>query len=231
MVFYTGDIHGDITKVCEFLRARDQKGLDRPDVIVILGDVAFNYYLDGRDERLKREMDRWGVDILCIHGNHEARPQTVAGYVEESFRGGRVLVQPEYPHLKFAIDGEVYDLDGRQSIVIGGAYSVDKFYRLSRGFAWFGDEQPDDETKKTVERVLADRGWCIDQVLSHTCPYKYIPSDTFLPGIDQLTVDNSTERWLDHIEDLTGYSRWLCGHWHIDRDLGRFRFVMDDFVE
>lgn len=33
-----------------------------------------------------------------------------------------------------------------KTIVIGGAYSVDKFYRLSKGYNWFEDEQPSDST-------------------------------------------------------------------------------------
>lgn len=36
-----------------------------------------------------------------------------------------------------------------KTIVIGGAYSVDKFYRLSKGYNWFEDEQPSDSTQKT----------------------------------------------------------------------------------
>jgi hypothetical protein len=52
-----------------------------------------------------------------------------------------VLYEKEYPNIFFAIDGEVYDLDDFKCIVIGGAYSVDKFYRLERGFGWWPDEQ------------------------------------------------------------------------------------------
>lgn len=41
-----------------------------------------------------------------------------------------------------------------KTIVIGGAYSVDKFYRLSKGYNWFEDEQPSDEIKAYVESNL-----------------------------------------------------------------------------
>lgn len=44
-------------------------------------------------------------------------------------------------NILFAKDGEVFDFDGLQAIVIGGAYSADKHLRLARGWSWFADEQ------------------------------------------------------------------------------------------
>lgn len=169
--------------------------------------------------------------MFCIHGNHEMRPETIPTYTTKEWHGGVVYYEEKYPNILFAKDGEIYDLDGQKSIVIGGAYSVDKFYRLRNGFHWFEDEQPSAETKARVEAVLDRCNWEIDQVLTHTCPYKYIPTEAFLPSIDQSTVDNSTEKWLDAIEDRLTYKRWLCGHWHIDKRIDDLRFVMEDIIE
>ena len=105
-----------------------------------------------------------------------------------------------------AIDGEIFELEGKKCIVIGGAYSVDKFYRLSRGMKWWPDEQPSPEIKEYVEKQLDEKE--IDVVFSHTCPAKYIPTECFLSGIDQSKVDNSTEEWLDTIEDKLEYEAW-----------------------
>jgi len=71
--------------------------------------------------------------------------------------------------------------------------------------------------------------WKIDTVLSHTCPAKYIPTEAFLPGIDQATVDRSTEIWLDDIEIRLTYNHWLCGHWHIDKHIDKMHFLMNSF--
>jgi 3-oxoacid CoA-transferase subunit A len=120
-------------------------------------------------------------------------------------------------------------LDGRKTIVIGGAYSVDKFYRLRRGMDWFDDEQPSKEIKGYVESSLENTGWEVDVVLSHTCPEKYIPTEAFMPGLDQSTVDRSTETWLDTIEDRLEYKQWFCGHWHIDKLIDKIVFIRDSF--
>ena len=64
---------------------------------------------------------------------------------------------------------------------------------------WWPDEQPSPEIKEYVEKQLDEKE--IDVVFTHTCPAKYIPTECFLSGIDQSKVDNSTEEWLDTIED------------------------------
>ena len=62
-------------------------------------------------------------------------------YKLQEWNGGKVWVEEAYPNILFAKDGEIYDIAGMKTIVIGGAYSVDKFYRLSKGYNWFEDEQ------------------------------------------------------------------------------------------
>lgn len=228
-IFYTGDTHGKIFKITNAIR---NGILTTNDTIVILGDAGFNYYGNELgDKRTKYKLNEVGITVFCIHGNHEMRPETIPTYTTKEWHGGTVYYEEKYPNILFAKDGEIYDLDGRKSIVIGGAYSVDKFYRLRNGFHWFEDEQPSAETKARVEAVLDGCNWEIDQVLTHTCPYKYIPTEAFLPSIDQSTVDNSTEKWLDAIEDRLTYKRWLCGHWHIDKRIDDLRFVMEDIIE
>lgn len=78
---------------------------------------------------------------------------------------------------------------------------------------------------------LDSLNWDIDQILTHTCPSRYIPVEAFLSGVDQSTIDQSTEMWLDSLADRLKYKRWLCGHWHIDKRIDNFRFVMKDIIE
>lgn len=43
--------------------------------------------------------------------------------------------------------------------------------------------------------------------------------------IDQSTVDDSTEKWLEEIERKLKYGHWFCGHWHIDKHIDRMHFL------
>ena len=225
MIYLTGDIHGNPTQV-ELFCSKMQ--LTEKDTIIILGDVGLNYYGGKRDRLPKRILSSLPVTFLCIHGNHENRPQNIPEYKPTIWNGGRVLVDEEHPNILFAEDGEIYDLDGKKALAIGGAYSVDKFYRLQRGFGWWADEQPSELTKRKVEGVVNE---CkdIDIILSHTCPKKYIPTEMFLPMIDQSSVDNSTEEWLDTIEDTVNYKAWYCGHWHTDKRIDKMHFLFTTF--
>lgn len=227
MIFYTGDTHGGFLKIENALR---NGIIENGDAVVILGDAGFNYYGNSKEKRIKQEINGYGITVFCIHGNHEMRPETIPTYTTKEWNGGVVYYEEKYPNILFAKDGEIYDLDGRKSIAVGGAYSVDKFYRLEHGYRWFPDEQPSDEIKQRVENVLDSNERKIDQILSHTCPMKYIPTEAFLSCVDQSMVDNSTEEWLDTLEESVTYNRWLCGHWHIDKSIDRMRFVMDDFI-
>lgn len=220
MIYITGDIHGSISPIYNLRNAHD---LTDEDVVVILGDVAANYDLNGRDQQFKRQMSRFQPTFFCIHGNHECRPQNIASYKEKQWNGGAVLYEDKFPNILFPVDGEIFTLNGMHCLVIGGAYSVDKYYRLQRGFEWWADEQPSDEIKKYVEEQINNRQ--IDIVFSHTCPYKYTPTECFLPGIDQSTVDNSTEHWLDKVEESIDYKAWYCGHWHINKRIDQMHFL------
>ena len=224
MIYLTGDIHGNPLPIINFCKKIE---LTKEDIIILLGDVGVNYYTGSRDNRIKAKLAKLPVTFLCIHGNHEIRPQNIPSYEPMLWNGGRVLVENKHPNILFAEDGEVYDLNGYKALAIGGAYSVDKFYRLARGFGWWADEQPSDEIKKKTEQVIDKNN--IDIVLSHTCPGKYIPTEMFLPMVDQSKVDNTTEKWLGKIEKRIDYKAWYCGHWHTDKKIEKMHFLYETF--
>ena len=128
---------------------------------------------------------------------------------------------------KIGVDGALYNIDGLRCIAIGGAYSVDKYYRIESGYAWFADEQPSDAIKNYVNNQLLSVSHKVDVVFSHTCPFKYEPREMFLSCIDQATVDDSTEKWLDSIEDKLDYKAWYCGHWHTNKRIDKMHFLFE----
>lgn len=201
MIYLTGDIHGEVKYITGFCMTYQPRPTD---CIMLLGDVGANYHRDQRDSRRKESLNRHGVTILCIHGNHEQRPAGIPSYKMKEWNGGQVWYEEEYPNLLFAKDGEIYTIAGKRFIAIGGAYSVDKPYRVSNKLGWWPDEQPSEEIKRYVEKQLS--GNRIDYVLPHTCPFRYEPTERFMPGVDQSKVDSSTEKWLGQIEANLDYN-------------------------
>jgi 3-oxoacid CoA-transferase subunit A len=199
--------------------------------MVVLGDAGINFWEGSRDKKLKRKLNQMPLTFLCIHGNHEQRPENLPSYEKTERFGGTVYWEPEFPDLFFAKDGEIYIFNNKKCIAIGGAYSVDKYIRLRNEGGWWPDEQPSPATKAFVEKQLEKLDWKIDFVMSHTCPYQYIPREVFLDFIDQKTVDNSTEDWLNEIESKLDYTRWYCGHYHTNKSIDKMLFLFNGFIE
>ena len=247
-IFITGDKHGDffspafnLTSFC------DKNATTKDDILIILGDAGINYYVDEiageclqyKPQRgakmLKKMIESLPITLFCIHGNHEARPEHIIGYHEKEWHGGVVYCEEEYPSILFAKDGEVYDFNAHSTLVLGGAYSVDKYYRLARynagfhSYKWFPDEQMSEEMKERIREKYFHKHY--DLILSHTCPQKYEPVETFLPGIDQSQVDKSMEEFLGECEENIRYDKWYCGHYHIEKMIDKLQFLFDKVIE
>lgn len=162
-------------------------------------------------------MNKYNFYIYCVRGNHEARPQNVDGmeFIYDENVNGNVYYQPKWPRIRYFLDYGIYTINNYKVAVIGGAYSVDKEYRLMHGVRWFADEQLSLQERIDSENFLADKTF--DFVFSHTCPFDWRPTDLFLSGIDQSKVDNTMELWMDGIKNEFDWNIWLFGHYHADR--------------
>lgn len=134
MIYITGDTHRDFSRLY---------GLEMTskDILIILGDIGINYCLNDEDIKIKEFLKKLKVRLFCIQGNHEERPENISSYHELEMFGGKVYIEDDYPNLIFAKNGELYNIDRKSVLVIGGAYSVDKEYRLLYGYKRFKDEQ------------------------------------------------------------------------------------------
>ena len=228
MIWITGDKHCEFDSVEAFC---NKWNTSREDTLIILGDAGINYYTDERATQVKEYLATLPITLFCIHGNHEARPETVKGYELTNAFGGQVYVDPRYPNQYFPVDGAIYQLGSQKTLVIGGAYSIDKFIRLQRRWAWFDDEQPSEAIKARTEAALEAVDWQVDTVLSHTCPKSQIPTEKVPPLADCfLPIDESTEEWLETLRQRLRFCRWYAGHFHVDYLRDNFTFLFDNFT-
>ena len=226
MIYLTGDTHGSFGRLEAFCSERHTS---KEDLLIILGDAGFNFSGGLRDHDKKRFVSSLPITVLCIHGNHEQRPDHIPSYSEVEWRGGTVWQEEMYPDILFAKDGEIYDLNGKKTAVIGGAYSIDWMYR-TYGRNWWPDEQPSPSVREHVEEQLEKQGWQVSCMLTHTCPLRYEPTEVFIPGLDQSMVDKSTEEWLGQIEEKLTYEKWFCGHFHTEKKIDRLEFMYNNYA-
>ena len=223
----TADIHGDFRSIRDFIKKIDNiKKLTKNDAIILLGDSGLQFFFNHRDKKLKQKLNSYEITLFLIRGNHEERPSICmnknpnAWHMEE-FWGNQVYVENDYPYIKYALDIPAkYEIPTAQgnsikTLVLPGAYSVDKYVRLVNNWSWFPQEQCNEE--EMAAGVALAQSDSYDLVLSHTCPIIYEPTDLFLSVVDQSLVDKTTERWLGEIEHNLDYNLWCFGHYHANR--------------
>ena len=200
--------------------------------IIVLGDVGFNFWLNKKDDKIKKEVNSKGYRFYCLQGNHEARPTDIAGMqdIYDDDVKGWLYIQPIYSNIRYLKMWGDYCFGKYFTAVLGGAYSVDKWWRLQnagvtgpkdpkyhnpKATGWCPNEQMTKQEMKEAEEALS--GIPYDFVMSHTCPISWQPTDLFLSAVNQSEVDNSMELWMDKFKDKIKYTAWLFGHYHQDR--------------
>lgn len=220
-------MHGDFSRF-----TYDFVDIDELVSVIICGDAGINYYLNKKDKKFKELLrDTFpNVNFYLVRGNHEARPQTLIS-MEEVYDitvKGNIWMERDYPNIRYFQDGGIYDIQGKRTLVIGGAYSVDKEHRLVNHYPWFPTEQLSaNEREEITNRVSGEH---FDLILSHTCPYPWMPLDKFLPFIDQSKVDNSMEYWMEDLSHKVSYNLWCFGHYHDDRTINYFSTMVSEKI-
>lgn len=244
-IFAIGDIHGKWQIIRNFYeKYKETENFTLPNrennIIILLGDAGLNYFFNHRDIEAKTKLNTFPFTYFVIRGNHEERPSICAEkypdkWHTEEFWGNTVYVENDYSNIKYALDEVAlykipyiqYNEDKSPSwneyktLVIPGAYSVDKQYRLQNGWSWFEGEQLTAAERERGLNLIHSLRNEVDLVLSHTCPISFEPTDLFLPFVDQSMVDKTMERYLGQIEYQLQYKLMLWGHFHKYREYPR----------
>lgn len=231
-VIITGDCHGAVASRLETIKSEYININPSNMMIIIAGDVSLNYYLNKTDKKAKSKVNEYGYLVYGVRGNHEERPENIDTYhlVYDENVCGEVYVEDEFPNIRFFTDGGNYIINGYSVLTIGGAYSIDKWYRLNRHgifnendpeypsskkTGWFPDECL---TSEEMENILNNnKGKYFDFIITHTSPESWEPTDLFLNFVDQSKVDKSMEKFLEKVKNEINYNIWIFGHYHANR--------------
>lgn len=217
-IFVKGDCHGDLNFLKSWCEANQTT---KEDYLVLCGDVGLNYFLNKEENKKKYQISNCPITLICVHGNHEERPKNISSYKFEYNENLKcnVWYEEEYPNILFPQDG-IVEILGYKCLVLGGAYSVDKYYRIYRNLTWFPEEQMSEEDKERILKILEKEN-SFEYIFSHTVPliYEKELEDLFLPGINQYEVDKSMEEFLSVAHNQIEFKHWFFGHFHDNFDL------------
>ena len=204
--------------------------------MIILGDVGLNVYGEEHDRPLKKYASNLPITLFCIRGNHEARPSDFDYYELKWFDKYSCFCyfDKKYPNIIFPKDGVGW-LNNHRCLICGGAYSVDKHFRLKNGWFWNPTEQLSVEEKDNIE-LLVKQQPDFEYIFTHTAPISFEPTWLFLPWINQPEVDKSMEIFLqdiyEEIKDKKSFKKWFFGHYHADCKINeKISILYNDFIE
>lgn len=80
MIYITGDIHRDFSRIYKLKK-------DSDNMLIVLGDVGINYYLNEEDKNCKEYLKKLKLKLFCVRGNHEERPEKISTYKEVEMFG------------------------------------------------------------------------------------------------------------------------------------------------
>lgn len=171
-ILVCGDTHGNTEHVVTLLEVAKSKGCDR---IFQVGDFgAWEHMDDGIRffDDVNWHAEARGIPVYWLDGNHDKTSLVLEKYGDDRDDEGFLTCRQ---FIKYAPRGHVWVWHGKTFMALGGAYSVDKDYRLAIeqhenspiGTQWFPEEEMTDEE---LNGYLADAPRHVDVLLTHDKP-------------------------------------------------------------
>lgn len=247
MIFICGDIHGayDYFKISWLIHKLQKDGTidkcileDKQIYIICTGDFGFIWRgtkgygnkngfgintQDGKtiSDAFDRLAEKNNITFMFLDGNHENFD--VLNKVKKSVKWGG-YVQQVSAHVYHLMRGEVYTIEGKTFLTIGGGLSVDKKYRTEGKSWWPQEELTQDEANYAMKNFEA-HGLKVDYILSHTCPQPVVNRLEMecLPAYDTATwgkkTDDPTTIKLTPFALVGDFKAWIFGHFHVDHKI------------
>ncbi|WP_427019397.1 metallophosphoesterase family protein (plasmid) [Pseudarthrobacter sp. P1] len=197
-----GDWHGNVGWMQVVLRQAARDGFT---MIVHVGDLAVLWPGEMKfTHRLARLLDELGITMVFIDGNHDVHPKLRA--LPLNGAGFGIISD----RLLYAPRGHRWMIGGLRFGALGGAYSIDRQWRVEGQSWWMGEEViPAD-----VERLGHDP---LDVLITHEVPAGIdLVSEFDLPEFLERESFISRQLVREAVRNTTP-RRVFSGHWHQSR--------------
>ena len=204
----TGDTHGDFT-LERFYNAKAKE----LDVLIVCGDFGYVWYGNNRENERLDKINKLGITVLFVAGNHENYDLLKSYETVEIFGGKAKKIRNNIYQL---LTGEIYDIDNKTFLALGGAESIDKDLRI-KGLSWWEEEIPTAEEIQNAKNNVSKRNNKVDFIISHTAFPEAIRYLGFNPKNDKATY------LLEWFKDNVEYKQWFFGHMHTNKKIIEYK--------
>lgn len=229
-IYCTGDTHGYwgdfmIHNNCKIkpLKTRLDECEDNSTVI-ILGDFGFifypkltnykNLYTSERKKlkKIEKYCTKRNIEILFVDGNHENFNRINNDYETVDLYGGKAhKIKDHIFHLK---RGEIFTIEGKKFLTVGGGVSIDKYRRITGVSYWDEELLSKNDEDNTI--VSLDRHkWEVDYILTHT-----IHNDIMKRlDIVKYKYGNPFDKFFKMLSTGIEFNNWFFGHFHTNEKI------------
>lgn len=232
MIYVTGDTHGGHDSrilwqhyLLPFLKPQD--------TLIVAGDFGIGFHnTDTQTETQFLDfLSEQPCTLLFCDGNHEDF-NTLNSYPVMQWNGGKVhQLRHNVLHL---MRGEIYTLEGKTLLVMGGGYSLDRISRIE-GYDWWPEEMPNQADYDNCLANLEKYNYEVDTILTHTAPCESVEYLSRIPTLGikgYLPEEFRLTSFLQTLQRKVRYSHWYFGHFHVDREIWRGQYaLLDDIRE
>ncbi len=220
MIYIIGDRHGEPDGFSE-AQLPGQSAWTAKDIVIVTGDFGYVMRGEAHNAAEKRKLDELAekpYKILFCDGNHE-NFDALSEYPEEIRFGGPI--RKIRKNIFWLQRGYIYGIDGKSFFVMGGAYSIDKAFRLYYAEMygekiWFPQELPCKEEYARAIAELRSHNMCVDYIITHTAPTALIPR---LIGKAPDPHDAELTGFFEWVYTEVQFQKWFFGHFHMDLQL------------
>jgi len=220
MIYLFGDTHGEMemAKLCSRYFP-EGKTLTKDDYVIVLGDfgLIFDDPQSSSEKYWLEQLEKKPFTTLFVDGNHENHPKINELETVQMFGSDVGKVNDSVFHLR---RGRTYTIDNKKILTIGGAYSIDRPYRV-KDKSWWPGELLSTEEMDRIDNITGD----FDYVLTHTAPNTIIRELGFSP-----VVCNVAET-LELLKDRITFKHWYFGHFHLDKELDKYTCVYKNIIK
>lgn len=201
-IYMVGDVHADFS-VFSYIA----KHVKPEDTVIQVGD--FGFYAEPLKTWKHMFPDGFPCRVLAIDGNHEDYR------ILRSSMATPDVLTPYWTNLYYVPRGTVMEIEGKLFGFLGGACSVDRYWRREE-IQWWKDEQVSLDDVARLKANVGDRQ--LDYLITHQAPSSVIAA-TFPPlsrtrwGLPDDWEDISAMRIEQAWQELKP-KRTLCGHMH-----------------
>ena len=231
-IFVTGDCHGVLSRIYNWVERFD---MNKDNVhIIIAGDAGICWRKDKKDmiAAIKKQ-EQYNFHLWFIDGNHENFD--ILKEFSPINSSGIANLGNNLHYITRGTKLTIMTKNGIKTILFcGGADSIDKALRTPHTDWWADEAITQEDVDKCLEHKKDIKK--VDYIITHCCPYsvfnKYIVYLITLTGVDQRTVDHTSELMLDKLAMNIDCNKHFFGHYHVDKQLDdKYTCLLNDFIE